>query len=336
MSQQRNLRSTLLISAVLLVSLVSTGVVASVESTGAVGDNAADKNDPEKIVSYIRKQRKTLEAPVPSEHKNLVIVDGEWTFNPVVYGLLLMTKTGSSDINGQLSMHFERVCGAKGYSYDAYNANERYKKGIKNLKEGEIYDAGDIYSKIDKQYNRNNVPFEYMREIGFEDCDYVALEANAEKWNLHFGSWFKPLELHVPCRDPIDLLMSMCDHQGITFSCKGNLPNPEEVKKCLTGGEKFVTSHLVKKNINLKCFGALSSHGDYLDHMAERLQRKSFSAEYIHRGRMLPRSRNDECVWKKNATYQEQLRHHLQHETDFKDYFNFCETCMVSENNLLL
>eukprot|EP00588_Corethron_pennatum_P025463 CAMPEP_0194323734 /NCGR_PEP_ID=MMETSP0171-20130528/25927_1 /TAXON_ID=218684 /ORGANISM="Corethron pennatum, Strain L29A3" /LENGTH=334 /DNA_ID=CAMNT_0039082445 /DNA_START=124 /DNA_END=1128 /DNA_ORIENTATION=- len=334
MCEQINRRSTLFITVVLLGSFVSTGVLASVESTGAVGNDAGNENDPEKIVSYIRKQRATLEAPVPSEHENLVIVDGEWTFNPVVYGLLLMTKTGSSDINGQLSMHFERVCGAKGYSYDAYNANDRYRRGIKKLKAGEIYDAGDIYSKIDKRYNRNNVPFQYMKEIGFEDCDYVALEAEAIEWDRNFGTWFKPMELHVPCRDPLDLFMSMCDHQGIKFSCKQKFQ--EEVNECLIGGERFVMSQLTNDNINLKCFGAPSRHGDYLDHMAERLQRKSFSTEYIHRGPTLPRSKNGECVWKQNGKYHERLQDHLKNKTDFKYYFKFCDECMVSENNLLL
>mmetsp|Transcript_44012 Transcript_44012/g.86325 ORF Transcript_44012/g.86325 Transcript_44012/m.86325 type:complete len:371 (-) Transcript_44012:65-1177(-) len=291
-----------------------------------------------KQTSYQRKKSVALARTDPSEHRNLMMTpNGGWTFNPVVYGLLHILESGSAEINGRLSMNYERVCGAKGYSYDAYNANERFKtKVLPALRKGrkQAVSTGDIYSKIDERYNRNNVPFQYMKEIGFEDCDYVALEAEAIEWDRNFGTWFKPMELHVPCRDPLDLFMSMCDHQGIKFSCKQKFQ--EEVNECLIGGERFVMSQLTNDNINLKCFGAPSRHGDYLDHMAERLQRKSFSTEYIHRGPTLPRSKNGECVWKQNGKYHERLQDHLKNKTDFKYYFKFCDECMVSENNLLL
>ena len=41
-------------------------------------------------------------------------------FDQVVIGHVHMAKTSGTTLNGNLSMHFERVCGHKGYSYDAY------------------------------------------------------------------------------------------------------------------------------------------------------------------------------------------------------------------------
>jgi len=268
-------------------------------------------------------------------HRNLMMTpDGRWTFNPVVYGLLHIMESGSAEINGQLSMNSERVCGAKGYSYDAYNANQRFIKQVRpSLRKGKTVATGDIYSKIDPSYSRNNVPFKYMEEIGFEDCDYVVFDAAAIEWGRSFSKWFKPLELHVPCRDPIDLLMSMCHHQGTEFSCKENFD--EEVNKCLTGGSKFVTSELTIGNINLKCFGAPSGKTAYLDYMKPRLQVKALLGTYARRDFEPPRSKEDECVWK-NDDYRMRLQDHLKDESDFKDYFEFCDKCMVSGNNLLL
>jgi hypothetical protein len=43
----------------------------------------------------------------------------------VVYGHVHLGKTAGTTINGELALHFERVCGNKGYSYDAYQFNKR-------------------------------------------------------------------------------------------------------------------------------------------------------------------------------------------------------------------
>ena len=45
-----------------------------------------------------------------------------WVRPDVVYGHVHMAKTAGTEINGELAMHFERVCGNKGYSYDAVNS----------------------------------------------------------------------------------------------------------------------------------------------------------------------------------------------------------------------
>jgi len=61
-------------------------------------------------------------------------------------------------------------------------------------------------------YNRGRVPLQLMDERGYEDCDYVSHEENFDFWKS-FGTNETPMELHVPCRDPIDHLSSMYNHK---------------------------------------------------------------------------------------------------------------------------
>ena len=96
-----------------------------------------------------------------------------------------MAKTAGTEINAALSLKCERVCGHKGYSYDATQTNERW-KNWKSSRSGAnlhtTYQAGDAYSRLDSQYSRARVPFEVMTEIGFDDCDYISLEETAVSW----------------------------------------------------------------------------------------------------------------------------------------------------------
>eukprot|EP00588_Corethron_pennatum_P022975 CAMPEP_0194318496 /NCGR_PEP_ID=MMETSP0171-20130528/15088_1 /TAXON_ID=218684 /ORGANISM="Corethron pennatum, Strain L29A3" /LENGTH=184 /DNA_ID=CAMNT_0039075417 /DNA_START=120 /DNA_END=671 /DNA_ORIENTATION=+ len=112
-------------------------------------------------------------------------VDWRWKPNAVMYGFLHMAKSGGTEVNGQLAMHYERICGNKGSSYDFYQANDRHKKlGARNT----YYDAQDIISKADVKanisppHNRGAVTLKILNEIGYEDCDYVALEEHAHTW----------------------------------------------------------------------------------------------------------------------------------------------------------
>ena len=41
----------------------------------------------------------------------------------IIYGHVHMAKTAGTEINGMLSMRYERICGTKGYSYDATPTN---------------------------------------------------------------------------------------------------------------------------------------------------------------------------------------------------------------------
>ena len=47
------------------------------------------------------------------------------TSSPPLFGHVHIAKTSGTSLNGNMSLHFERVCGNKGYSYNAYQSNPR-------------------------------------------------------------------------------------------------------------------------------------------------------------------------------------------------------------------
>ena len=121
---------------------------------------------------------------------------------PILYGHVHMAKTGGTSLNGIFANTFERVCGQKGYSYDAFQDNERAKMKVE--KGQHIRSEG-----------RSRVFLPIKQEIGFEDCDYISAETSWSFWRDTFGNGrFHGLkmELHVPCRDRLDHLMSQCNH----------------------------------------------------------------------------------------------------------------------------
>jgi hypothetical protein len=62
-----------------------------------------------------------------SKQSDNVVLEQGWVRPPNTFGLIHIAKTAGSEINGNLTMHYERVCGNKGWSYDAISVNERKK-----------------------------------------------------------------------------------------------------------------------------------------------------------------------------------------------------------------
>lgn len=249
-----------------------------------------------------------------------------------VYGLAHIAKTAGTEINGELANHFERVCGNKGYSYDAYTTNERFRRSNANSTKGS---QGDVFDNMlnpgGNGFNRGSLPQWFMREIGFEDCDYVALETQSPKdWKYVAQRW--PLELHVPCRDSLDHLMSQCNIKRFKFDCEAsNLP--AQIKKCFRFNRGRFGDYMVKSpNITLKCFNPIPVQ-PYVEYMGSILQRKRVESTYVHRDTNLPRDKDSECVWKKDAEFQDHLRKIMK---KLFAYYNFCGHCMGSDNELAL
>mmetsp|Transcript_33585 Transcript_33585/g.77473 ORF Transcript_33585/g.77473 Transcript_33585/m.77473 type:complete len:247 (+) Transcript_33585:604-1344(+) len=245
-----------------------------------------------------------------------------------------MAKVGGTEINGELAMHFERVCGNKGYSYDAHQANVRFNNSLAGHV---VYQANDIiYKGKGKHWNRGHVPLDIMREIGFENCDYVALEEHWEEWPTIFRGWYRPLELHVPCRESVDLLMSACNYRLVKkFDCSATTDDEikKEVDRCFRDFLKRFSINLLNlPDIRVKCFSSPSRMGDYLEYVGSRLQRKSFESKYVHRNTNPRRKRDRECVWKDDS-YREKIKKYLmRHESG---YFKFCDSCIGSKDDLL-
>ena len=193
------------------------------------------------------------------------LAPGKYVHPNIIYGTIHMAKTGGTSLNGMLANKYERVCGHKGYTYDAYRSNERAIKDPKSINM-RTYNG-----------NRDMVDYNIMEEIGYENCDYISHEINWNFWvdNFPNGTFHGiPMELHVPCRDPIDHLMSQCNYKSRQLDCDGS---EESFLKSIDGCFLFVGSrykHKLKEHFQLKCFDFKTQFTDYVDYMSER-DRKS-------------------------------------------------------------
>lgn len=167
-----------------------------------------------------------------------------------------------------------------------------------------------------------------MNEIGYEDCDYVSHETGWKFWPNTFQNWSVPIELHIPCRDPISHLMSMCNFKQRKFNCSNSLE--VEIKGCLLQMDRF-SSKLVTDytNIEAKCFEA-QKIDEYIEYMSSKLQKKRFPAAYVFRAMNAPRSEEDECIWnnKSALSFTEKYMNNME-------YFQYCMACLGSEMDLL-
>jgi hypothetical protein len=197
-------------------------------------------------------------------------------------------QTAGTSINGIAANKFERVCGHKGYSYDAFHDNE---------KEAEIVATGGMV----EPHDRSRVFVQTMEDIGYEDCDYVSNEINYEWWIHRFGDKHfhqTPMEMHVPCRDPIDHLMSQCNYDGgnaVKTQLACDAATDEEyfasVRKCFVFlNERY--NHDLEKHFDVKCYDFKNQFSGYVDYLSERLEDRRYETqEYVRRETNDPRDK---------------------------------------------
>jgi hypothetical protein len=258
-----------------------------------------------------------------------------WVRPDVIYGLVHVAKTGGTEINGELAMHYERVCGNKGYSFDALEANKRFQKA--NIPNKNVHtDIGDSVAKLGPQntafgWNRNAVPDPLMLERGYDDCDYIAQELDADWWEMLYSQW--KMELHIPCREPLGHLMSMCNFIDHEFDCQAQ-DLLVELEKC----NLFLTrmgpelSNRADARFKLKCFNPIPPQ-PYLAYMGTILQRKRVEADYVHRESNRQRNKDKECIWKESQEFRDKVANTLRRQYL---YYAFCGQCMGSKDELLL
>ncbi|CAE7249874.1 unnamed protein product [Symbiodinium natans] len=243
----------------------------------------------------------------------------------VLYGHIHMAKTGGSYVNGAAALKYERVCGHKGYSYDAFQANLRYAQNA---------NRADSFSWVGSVnwpgYNRQKVPYPIMEEIGYEDCDLVSHEQPWTYWK-RYSSWSK-VELHLPCRDPIEHLLSQCNHNLKTLDCSDEKLLLRS-KQCLIFPERFdyklTQSEDEFRNFTVKCFN-YSSTSKYIDYLGTKLQKKRVQAKYTYRPVNAKRNRSNECLlW--NATARHRVEEYLMRTFP---YYSFCDKCLGSSQDL--
>eukprot|EP00978_Attheya_sp_CCMP212_P044817 scaffold323596_cov53-Attheya_sp.AAC.3 len=229
-----------------------------------------------------------------------------------------MAKTGGTSINGIFANRFERICGDKGYSYDAFGNNERAKKDPPGM----------------NKFNRDTVQYNTMNEIGYENCDYLSHEIDWQWWVNNFGNrTFHgiPMELHVPCRDPIDHIMSQCNHKGRMLKC--DAASDEEffssIKMCFKGWDSRYNNEL-RKHFDVKCYDFRKQFTTYHNYMSERLQpRRLVSTPFVKKDTNRQRNKTSECIWER-PDLLEKATHYLLNQT----YYQFCNDCIGSEDDI--
>lgn len=272
----------------------------------------------------------------PRCEKNLTVCsDFHWRSNsvdlrsqmlPKLYGHLHMAKTAGTTLNLMLAAKYERICGHKGYSYDSFQENQ--KRGRTSDESG-AKQKPDIINQLFPKYSRSRVPHSVMVEIGFEDCDYISHETNWKFWPTFFERWYKPLEIHIPCRDPVEHLMSMCNHKGIKFQC--DIPLIDAIQHCMLDMGRF-SMKLVHgySNITTKCFSS-EAVDDYVQYMGQTLQHKQLPSSFVLKATNKPREAANECVWGNPTILQKVNELLLSHF----DYYQYCEQCLGSVDDLL-
>ena len=140
------------------------------------------------------------------------------------------------------------------------------------------------------------------------------------------------LELHVPCRDPVDHLMSECNFRlgQEPFDCTKDLI--QEAQKCFLHNFRFSNQLEKLDNTTLKCFNFRSFKKKYASLMGSILQRKRITASYVHRSTNRKRRKADECIWG-NATKKAELERYLVENID---YHGFCHRCMGTKDDLIV
>lgn len=263
-------------------------------------------------------------------------VHGDWTnTNPTtVYGHLHIAKTGGSNTNILLAQKYDNVCGNKASSYNAYRiSKERIEDGLNNtFKPGR---KGVAYNKLRK-------------EIGFADCDYISLETSFGNWKKHvvdhleFANRNLTLELHVPCRDPIEHLLSACNHRGKTFECP-DINDEEalasEVTKCLwskAGSRRPRFDPILKSqpNIRLKCFPSFPIN-NYVNYMGQFLHRRRIEAPRVQLKTNRDRVKKEECLLAQDEKYVAKVKE-MALKLDIMGYYKYCDECIGSSDELKL
>ena len=152
------------------------------------------------------------------------------------------------------------------------------------------------------------------------------------------------MELHVPCRDPMDHLMSQCNMLGGYEDNRNNVPkiscaaDTDEVffasiDTCLNSRWNGRFSHKLEDYFDVKCFDFKKQFTTYIDYMQGILEDQRFEPEpYVKRETNVPRNKDSECIWKRPEV-MDKARQYLLEKVS---YYVFCDECMGTENDLLL
>ena len=246
-----------------------------------------------------------------------------------VYGHVHIARTGGSTVNRMLSKKYQRVCGNKGYSLPELTDKVDQARRARREKRKNDMDPKSKLKGLGK----------VMEEIGFQDCDYISHETGWEFWQALRGKVKvgRPIELHVPCRDPVDHLMSLCNFYDYSLLCEGSEKEfMSGVRKCLTshrGVEARFSNQLLKSpTLTVKCMDFKKQFTDYMDLMGARLEKKAEQQhQIVIQKNSHGRENRTECIWQHPNLMKKARKFML---TNF-DYFSFCHRCIESEADIM-
>jgi hypothetical protein len=196
-----------------------------------------------------------------------------------------------------------------------------------------------------------------------DTCHYLGAELGWHVWRDIAQIVNRPLQLHVPCREPIDHFMSMCNELHVTLDCGKDFatmvqecgkyyhryndglrqPWTATTTRTATNTETAVATAstntvMTPKEgdyvIDVKCFN-VSRRDEYIDWVGERLPKPSkrrHPKQYTFRATNKPRDVQKECIWK-DLILRDALRTYLVQNVE---YYNFCDSCIGSDDDLLL
>lgn len=152
-----------------------------------------------------------------------------------------------------------------------------------------------------------------------------------------------PLEMHVPCRDPIDHLMSQCNYAESSGGRPDRFFKQDLACDAATDEEYFASvracfvwvkeryNHELEKHFDVKCYDFQNQFGGYLEYLDERLQHRRFEPEeYVMRTTNDPRDKKSECIWKRPDLLEKTRKYLIDHV----DYYGFCNKCLGTENEI--
>jgi len=282
-------------------------------------------------------------SPLDAQSATSKAGDGGYFFAPVLFGHVHIAKTGGTWVNGYFANRYERVCGNKGYSYDAYAANERFKKASTNV----------------ERDKRDWKELATINKIGYEDCDYISDEKKWQYWNrfddfsgeqhpsrTRSSQQSLPLELHIPCREPVDHLLSMCNYKKQELLCDTDKQSntteefmQQAMEKCLYHmmfeSDRFSMDMIPTANATrtVKCYDFSKQFDGYVQYMDGFLQRRRFvSNDYKSRETNEKREKKNECLL---SDEQSELRHAVRDYMKKNiDYYKFCDKCLGGEDDI--
>lgn len=243
-----------------------------------------------------------------------------------IYGLIHIVKSGGTYVNQALANRFRGVCGNKGTSFHRYRFNEI----LLTNNTQQVSDATSKFWDIKAQ--------DFAADNGFEECDYISLETSSWFWKKTFPGGKlhdTPIELHVPCRETVDHILSSCSWLNVSLDC--NIPARElfEImeKKCLIWSARY--NHNLRQDFDVKCYDN-DKTDEYVQFMSRLLQPRRFeSRPFVYfRTRWGNRDKDNECIWSRQDLLNEMERYFLSGNNVSHHYYQFCNECLGSENDL--